>query len=443
MSNKAIFLDRDGTLIEDPGYLNHPEQVTLLEGVAEALIELRNMGYMLIVTTNQSAVARGIVSEKILGEIHNRLRQLLTERGAYLDQIYYCPYHPDGVIPKYCKESDWRKPNPGMLLAASDEMDIDLSQSWKIGDSSRDIEAGLRAGCKTILVTRLSRYKTTLGRPDEPKPDYKSVNMKEAVNIIKQYHRSSNGVKSRTKPATEPELQPATETEVQSVTETESQPATEPETQLAPELEPQPALESETKPTKKTKTKLATKLKAKLAKKTKAKLTAKTKAKPTAKTKAKPTAKPKAKPTAKLKAEPTAKPEAESTAKPEAEPTAKPEAEPTAKPEAEPAPETTEQPNQKQENYVEQDIPPEETKQLLNNILGQLKGMQRANMFSEFSFIRLVAGTLQIIAIFCLLITVGLLMRPTRQENSILISLGFAMVLQMMSLTFYIMQDRK
>ena len=80
MSNKAIFLDRDGTLIEDPGYLNHPEQVTLLEGVAEALIELRNMGYMLIVTTNQSAVARGIVSEKVLGEIHNRLRQLLTER---------------------------------------------------------------------------------------------------------------------------------------------------------------------------------------------------------------------------------------------------------------------------------------------------------------------------------------------------------------------------
>jgi histidinol-phosphate phosphatase family protein len=98
MSNKAIFLDRDGTLIEDPGYLNHPEQVTLLEGVAEALIELRAMGYMIIVTTNQSAVARGIVSEKVLGEIHNRLRQLLTERGAYLDQIYYCPYHPDGVI---------------------------------------------------------------------------------------------------------------------------------------------------------------------------------------------------------------------------------------------------------------------------------------------------------------------------------------------------------
>lgn len=326
--------------------------------------------------------------------------QLLTERGAYLDQIYYCPYHPDGVIPKYRKESDWRKPNPGMLLAASDEMDIDLSQSWKIGDSSRDIEAGLRAGCKTILVTRYSRYKSTYGKPAEPKPDYKSVNMKEAVNIIKQYHRSSNGVKVRTQPATEPELQSATETELQ--------PATEPETQLAPELEPQPvpeselqpAPESETKSNKKSKTKLATKLKTKLAKKTKAK------------------------------------------------PTEKPKAKPTAKPKDKPAPETTEQPNQKQpnqkqDNHIEQDDSPEETRQLLNNILGQLKGMQRANMFDEFSIIRLMAGVVQIVVLFCLLMTIWLLMRPARQDNSVLISLGFAMVLQMMSLTFYIMQRRK
>jgi len=411
MSNKAIFLDRDGTLIEDPGYLNHPEQVKLLEGAAEALIELRAMGYMLIVVTNQSAVARGIVSEKVLGEIHNRLRQLLTERGAYLDQIYYCPYHPDGVVPKYRKESDWRKPNPGMLLAASDEMDIDLSQSWKIGNSSRDIEAGLRAGCKTILVTRLSRYKTTYGRPDEAKPDYKSVNMKEAVNIIKQYHRSSNGVKAQTQPATEPELQSATETELQPTPEPEPQVAPEPEPKPAPESEPtpapepepQPAPESETKPAKKSKTKLVTKLKTKLAKKTKSKPTSKPKSKPTSKPKPKPTAKPKTKP----------------------------------------APETNEQPNQKQENHVEQDVSPEETKQLLHNILGQLKGMQRANMFGEFSIIRLMAGVVQIVVLFCLLMTIWLLMRPARQDNSVLISLGFAMVLQMMSLTFYIMQGRK
>jgi len=403
MSNKAIFLDRDGTLIEDPGYLNHPEQVKLLEGVAEALIELRNMGYMLIVTTNQSAVARGIVSEKILGEIHNRLRQLLAERGAYLDQIYYCPYHPDGVIPKYRKESEWRKPNPGMLLAASEDMDIDLSQSWKIGDSSRDIEAGLRAGCKTILVTRLSRYTTTYGKPDEAKPDYKSVNMKEAVNIIKQYHRSSNDVKARIQPVTEPEqapttkpeVQSATETKLKSTTDTELKTDTEPETQQVPELGPQPVPESEpplvpeseTKPAKKSKTKLAAKLKTKLAKKKKSKS--------------------------------------------------------TKEPKAKPSPEITEQPNQKQENHIEQDVSPEKTKQLLNNILEQLKGMQRANMFDEFSIIRLTAGALQIIVLFCLLMTIWLLMRPARQDNSVLISLGFAMVLQMMALTFYIMQGRK
>lgn len=402
MSNKAIFLDRDGTLIEDPGYLNHPEQVKLLEGVAEALIELRNMGYMLIVTTNQSAVARGIVSEKVLGEIHNRLRQLLTERGAYLDQIYYCPYHPDGIIPKYRKESEWRKPNPGMLLAASEDMDIDLCQSWKIGDSSSDIEAGLRAGCKTILVTRLSRYTTTYGKPDEAKPDYKSVNMKEAVNIIKQYHRSSNDVKVRIQPAKKPEhpsaIEPGipldTETELKSTKDTELKTDIKPESQPAPELEPQPipepeplpAQESEIKPSKKSKTKLAAKLKTKLVKKPKAK--------------------------------------------------------PTAKPKAKPAPETTEQLNQDQANHVEQDVSPEETKQLLTNILGQLKGMQRANMFDEFSIIRLMAGVLQIIVPFCLLITIVLLMRQTNPDT-ILISLGFAMVLQMMALTFYIMQGRK
>lgn len=366
MSNKAIFLDRDGTLIEDPGYINHPDQVKLLEGAAEALIELRAMGYKLIVVTNQSAVARGIVNEKDLVEIHNRLRQLLTERGAYLDEIYYCPYHPDGVIPKYRKESDWRKPNPGMLLAAADEMDIDLSQSWNIGDSSRDIEAGLQAGCKTILVTRLSRYKTTYGRPDEAKPDYTSVNMKEAVNIIKQYHRSSNEVRIQTQSTPEPEPEPVPEPE--------------------PAPEPKPAPEPETKPAKKLKTK--------------------------------------------------------SAKKPKTKPAKKPKTKPAQKPKTKSAPETTQQPNHTQADHAEQDNPPMGNEQLLNNILVQLKGMQRADMFGEFSFMRLIAGILQIIVPFCLLITIVLLMRQTGTDT-ILIGLGFAMVLQMMSLTLYIMQGRK
>ena len=108
MSDKAIFLDRDDTLIEDPGYINHPDQVRLMDGVEKSLIELRAMGYKLIVVSNQSGVARGIVSEKVLGEIHNRLKQLLAEKGAPLDRIYYCPFHPDGVVAKYRKESDWQ-----------------------------------------------------------------------------------------------------------------------------------------------------------------------------------------------------------------------------------------------------------------------------------------------------------------------------------------------
>ena len=100
MPNKAVFLDRDDTLIEDPGYINNPDQVKLLAGVSEALVELRDMGYKLVVASNQSAVARGIISEKMLGEIHSRLRELLAHKGAYLDHIYYCPYHPEGVVPK-------------------------------------------------------------------------------------------------------------------------------------------------------------------------------------------------------------------------------------------------------------------------------------------------------------------------------------------------------
>ena len=91
MPDKAIFLDRDDTLIEDPGYVNHPDQVKLLNSVATALIELRTMGYKLVVASNQSAVARGIITEKVLNEIHDRLSQLLAEKGAVLDRIYYCP----------------------------------------------------------------------------------------------------------------------------------------------------------------------------------------------------------------------------------------------------------------------------------------------------------------------------------------------------------------
>jgi D-glycero-D-manno-heptose 1,7-bisphosphate phosphatase len=196
MSNTAVFFDRDGTLINDPGYLNHPDQVQLLEGAAEALRELHSLGYRTVVVSNQSGVARGIVTEEMLEKIHERLRELLAAKGATLDKIYYCPDHPDGVIEQYRKDSDWRKPKPGMLLAAAREMDIDLAKSWMIGDADRDIEAGRSAGCRTILV---SATRSEYGYPDKSRPDHVAVNMREAVNIVKKYHRSVQ--ESRTMPA--------------------------------------------------------------------------------------------------------------------------------------------------------------------------------------------------------------------------------------------------
>ena len=136
MSHPAIFLDRDDTLIEDPGYINNPGQVHLLPHAAETLIELRRLGYRLVVVTNQSAVARGIVTEEGLAEIHDRLIELLHREGAGVDAIYYCPYHPNGIVPEYRRDSDLRKPNPGMLLLAADEMDLDLERSWMLGNLS-------------------------------------------------------------------------------------------------------------------------------------------------------------------------------------------------------------------------------------------------------------------------------------------------------------------
>ncbi len=202
MAHAAVFFDRDGTLIEDPGYLNHPDQVKLLDGVAEALKELRLLGCKTVVASNQSAVARGIVSEEMLGRIHERLKEALALKGASLDGIYYCPYHPEGVIPEYSKDSDWRKPKPGMLLAAADEMDIDLTKSWMVGDKPSDVEAGRNAGCRTILI----RSGPATHDAKEEGPDHVVVNLREAVNVIKEFHRSAREEPAAKVQAADPDL---------------------------------------------------------------------------------------------------------------------------------------------------------------------------------------------------------------------------------------------
>jgi len=150
----AIFLDRDGTLIEDAGYLRDPDQVKMLPGAAEAMRRFAAAGYRLILVSNQSGIARGTISEDDLRAVHARMEALLAERGAKMDGYCYCPYlgGPEARIDRYRRDSDLRKPHPGLLLQAACEHLIDLSRSWMIGNSAVDVEAGHRAGCRTILV---------------------------------------------------------------------------------------------------------------------------------------------------------------------------------------------------------------------------------------------------------------------------------------------------
>lgn len=153
---KAIFLDRDGTINKYVGFLRNIDDFELLPGVAEAIREINESGYLAIVVTNQPVVARGEVSFSELEQIHDKMETLLGEKGAYLNAIYYCPHHPDkgfpGEIENLKNECDCRKPKPGMLLKAAEEFNIDLSRSWMIGDSENDIKAGKAAGCKTVYI---------------------------------------------------------------------------------------------------------------------------------------------------------------------------------------------------------------------------------------------------------------------------------------------------
>ena len=153
---KAIFLDRDGTINRYVGFLRRIEDFELLPGAAQAIKRINASGCLAVVVSNQPVIARGEVLTGELEEIHNKMETLLGEEGAYLDGIYYCPHHPDkgydGEITELKIDCDCRKPKPGMLLHAAADHNIDLSRSWMIGDSENDIKAGIAAGCRTVLL---------------------------------------------------------------------------------------------------------------------------------------------------------------------------------------------------------------------------------------------------------------------------------------------------
>ena len=153
---KAIFLDRDGTINKYVGFLRKIDQFDLIEGAAEAIKLINSSGYLAIVITNQPVIARGEVTVPELDLIHQKMETLLGAEGAYLDGLYYCPHHPDkgfeGEIPELKFDCDCRKPKPGLLLRAATDFNIDLSSSWMIGDGKNDVLAGQNAGTRTALI---------------------------------------------------------------------------------------------------------------------------------------------------------------------------------------------------------------------------------------------------------------------------------------------------
>jgi D-glycero-D-manno-heptose 1,7-bisphosphate phosphatase len=148
----AMFLDRDGVIIEEVHYLTRIEQVRLIPGAAAAVRRLNQADVPVVVVTNQSGVAQGLFPEQRVAEVHAHLDQLLAPEEARVDRYYYCPHHPRMGVEPYCRECDCRKPRPGMLIAAARDLGLDLSASWLVGDKISDLEAATAAGCSSILV---------------------------------------------------------------------------------------------------------------------------------------------------------------------------------------------------------------------------------------------------------------------------------------------------
>ena len=153
---KAVFLDRDGTINIYKGFLRNIDDFELIDGVTEAIKKINNSGYLCIVVTNQPVIARGEVTYEQLNEIHNKMETQLGLEGAYIDGIYFCPHHPhkgySGEIAELKIDCECRKPKPGLLLKAANDFNIDLSKSFMVGDGENDIKAGIAAGCISILI---------------------------------------------------------------------------------------------------------------------------------------------------------------------------------------------------------------------------------------------------------------------------------------------------
>ncbi len=181
-THRALFLDKDGTLIKDVPYNVDPSRITLEPGVGAALREIQRAGYKLILISNQSGVARGLFPETALDAVGLHISELLQPYAVTIQGFYYCPHHIDGLVPSYAVSCSCQKPLPGMLQRAALEHDIDLAQSWMVGDILNDIEAGRRAGCKTVLIDNGNETEWQEGQ--DRTPDYIVKSFRELPTIV-------------------------------------------------------------------------------------------------------------------------------------------------------------------------------------------------------------------------------------------------------------------
>lgn len=186
----AVFLDRDGTLIDELGYLADPDGVHLYPGAARAVRRLNEAEVPVVLFTNQSGVARGYFSEETLGRIHARLAELLAAKGAHLDLVLYSPYHPEIGRERYRRATNCRKPGPGMILEARKRLGLDLARSWVVGDSDRDLESGRRAHVGGLLLVRTGKGADLEARGDAAALDDARIvdDLPAAVELILAAH---------------------------------------------------------------------------------------------------------------------------------------------------------------------------------------------------------------------------------------------------------------
>jgi len=183
MANRAVFLDRDGTIIEEVNYLRRIEDMIVFPFAAEALRKLQAAGFLNIVVSNQSAIARGYLDEADLKTIHEELARRLQREGARIDAFYYCPHHVEATVEKYRVVCECRKPRPGLILQAASDLHIDVQASFVVGDRVFDVGAAREAGCRSVLL-KTGYGQTALKELGDLEPDYVAENLLEAAKWI-------------------------------------------------------------------------------------------------------------------------------------------------------------------------------------------------------------------------------------------------------------------